>query len=161
MIYNLGILLSNDCTWKENHKDVLLPTEEDVLSMLNSKPCNDQVNTRESQYFSDKSETVIASNELCATIRDHRGKLNWFLGYFMKINENSIKNEHLERVLANNNLSWRYPNYADIQEIEDKQILPIKVVSEWDYSNTENFALVVKNAVEIDSCFSKYTSEEH
>ena len=47
MIYNLGILLSNDCTWKENHKDVLLPTEEDVLSMLKSKPCNDQVNTRE------------------------------------------------------------------------------------------------------------------
>ena len=50
MFYNLGILLSNDCTWKENHKDVLLPTEEDVISMLNSKPCNDQVNTRKSIF---------------------------------------------------------------------------------------------------------------
>ena len=26
-IYNLGILLSNDCTREENHKDVLLPTD--------------------------------------------------------------------------------------------------------------------------------------
>ena len=35
MIYNLGILLSNDCTREENDKDFLLPTEEVVLSMLN------------------------------------------------------------------------------------------------------------------------------
>ena len=116
---------------------------------------------RESQNFSDKNETIIASNELCAILWDHRGKLNWFLGYVMKINENSIKIEHLERVLTNNNSSWRYPNYADIQEVEDEQILPIKVVSEWYYSNAENFVLVGQNAVEIDSCFSKYTLEEH
>ena len=50
----------------------------------------------------------------------------------MKINQNPIKIEHLKGVLANNNSSWRYPNYADIQEVEDKQILPIEVVSEWD-----------------------------
>ena len=81
---------------------------------------NDQVNTRESQIFSDKNETIIASNELCAIIWDHRGKLNWFLGYVMKINENSIKIDHLERVLTNNNSSWRYPNYADIQEVEEE-----------------------------------------
>ena len=41
MIYNLGILLFNDCTREENYKDVLLPTEEDVLSMLKSKTSND------------------------------------------------------------------------------------------------------------------------
>ena len=35
----------------------------------------------------------------------------------MKINENSIKIEQLKQVLANNNSSWRYPNYADIQEM--------------------------------------------
>ena len=120
MIYNLGILLSYDRTQEENDKDVLLPTEEDVLSMLKSKTFNDPVNTRESQNFIDKNETIIASNELCAIIWNHIGKLNWFLGYIMKINENSIKIEHLERVLANNSSSWRYPNYADIQEVEDE-----------------------------------------
>ena len=46
MIYNLGILLSSDSTRKENDKDVLLPTEKDVFSMLKSKTSNDQVNTR-------------------------------------------------------------------------------------------------------------------
>ena len=61
----------------------------------------------------------------------------------MKINENSIKIEPLEQVLNNNNSSWIYPNYADIQEVEDEQILPIKVVSEWNYSNAENFVPVV------------------
>ena len=133
----------------KNDKDVSLPTEEDVLSVLKSKTSNDQVNTRKRKNFSDKNETVIASNELCAIIWEHRGKLNWFLGYFMKINENSMKIEHLEQVLANNNSYWRYPNYAGVQEVEDEQILPIKVVSEWDYSNAENFVTVVKNAVEI------------
>ena len=34
MIYNLEILLFNDCTRERNDKDVLLPTEEDVLSVL-------------------------------------------------------------------------------------------------------------------------------
>ena len=76
--------------------------------MLKSKPSHKQVNTRESQNFSGKNETIIASNELCAIIWDNRGKLNWFLGYVMKINENSIKIEHLERVLANGNSPWRY-----------------------------------------------------
>ena len=83
MIYNLGILLSNDCIQEENDKDVLLSIEEDVLSMLKSKTSNDQVNKRESQNFSDKNEALIAINQLSAV-----GKLNWFLKYFMKINEN-------------------------------------------------------------------------
>ena len=41
-----------------------------------------QVNKRESQNFCDKNEIIIVmnSNELCAIISDHRGKLNWFLG---------------------------------------------------------------------------------
>ena len=56
--------------------------------------------TRESQSFSDKNETIIASNELCTIIWDHT-----FLGYVMKIDENSIKIEHLELVLADNNSS--------------------------------------------------------
>ena len=79
----------------------------------------------------------------------------------MEINENSSKIEHLDWVLANNNSSWRYSNYADIQEVEDEQILSIKVVNEWNYSNAENFVLIVKNAVEIGFCFSNYTLELH
>ena len=39
--------------------------------MLKSKTSDDQVNTRESQNFSDKNETIIASNKLCAIIWDH------------------------------------------------------------------------------------------
>ena len=62
MIYNLRILLSNDCTREENDKNVLIPIEEDVLSRLKPKTSNDQVNSRESQNFSDKNDTIIASN---------------------------------------------------------------------------------------------------
>ena len=86
--------------------------------MLKSKISNDKVKIRESQNFSDKNEIIIAINALCVIIWDHRVKLNWFSGYVMKINENLIKTEHSEHVLANNNLSWRYPNDADIQEVE-------------------------------------------
>ena len=87
---------SNDLTPEENSKEVLLPTEEDVLSLLKSKTFKDSVNARESQKFSDKNEIIIASNELCGIIWDYRGKLNWLLGYVMEINENSVKIEHLD-----------------------------------------------------------------
>ena len=60
-----------------------------ILSMLKSK-ADDQVSTRESQNFSNENGTIIASNKLCGIIWDDRGKLNWFLGYVLKINENSI-----------------------------------------------------------------------
>ena len=78
MIHNLGISLSNDSTWEENDKDVLLPTDGDVHLMLKSKTSNGQVNTRGSQNFSDKNETIIVSKELCAIMWDHQGKPNWF-----------------------------------------------------------------------------------
>ena len=47
MIYNLRILVSNDCTREENDKNVLIPIEEDVLSRLKPKTSNDQVNSKE------------------------------------------------------------------------------------------------------------------
>ena len=62
MIYNLGILLSNDSTQEENDMDVLLLTEEDVLLILKSKTSNGQAITRDSQNFSNKNKTIIASN---------------------------------------------------------------------------------------------------
>ena len=51
MIYNLGILFSNDCTGEKNDKDVSLSTEEDVLSILKSKTSNDQANTKRKSKF--------------------------------------------------------------------------------------------------------------
>ena len=78
MIHNLGISLSNDSTREENDKDVLLPTDGDVHLMLKSKTSNGQVNTRGSQNFGDKNETIIVSKELCAIMWDHQGKPNWF-----------------------------------------------------------------------------------
>lgn len=77
LIYNLGILLSNDCTPEENDKYVSLPIEEDVFSMFGLKTSNDQENATEGQNVSEKNKTITASNELCAIIWDHRGKLNW------------------------------------------------------------------------------------
>ena len=44
MIYNLGIMPSNKCVVEENDKDVLIPTEEDVLSLFNSNLPNKQEN---------------------------------------------------------------------------------------------------------------------
>ena len=89
-----------------------------LFQCLDQKHVNDKVKIRESQKFSEKNEIIIASNALCDIIWDHRVKLNWFSGYVIKINENLIKIEHSEHVLANNNLSWRYPNDVDIQEVE-------------------------------------------
>ena len=77
LIYNLGILLSNDCTPEENDMYVSLPTEEDVFSMFGLKTSTDQENAIEGQNVSEKNKTITASNELCAIIWDHRGKLNW------------------------------------------------------------------------------------
>ena len=39
-----------------------IPTEEDVLLILKSKTSNGQAITRDSQNFSNKNKTIIASN---------------------------------------------------------------------------------------------------
>ena len=43
----------------------------------------------------------------------------------------------------------------------NEKISPIKVVGEWYHSNAAHFVLVVKNAVDIDSYFSKCTLENY
>ena len=45
--------------------------------MFGLKTSNDQENATEGQNVSEKNKTITASNELCAIIWDHRGKLNW------------------------------------------------------------------------------------
>ena len=51
-------------------------------------------------------------------------------------------------------LLFRWISLISPIKVANEKTLPIKVVSEWCYSNAENFVLVVKIAVEIDSCFS-------
>ena len=63
-------------------------------------------------------------------------------------------------VLPHNSSSWKYPTYTDIQDVEKNQILPVAVTSEWDYSNHEQFVLIVKNPSEINACFTEICYEE-
>ena len=78
MIYNLRILISNNYTLEENYKDILLPKEGNIFSMLKLKTYNDKVRIRDSQNFSEKNKIIIASNALCDIIWDRRVKLNCF-----------------------------------------------------------------------------------
>ena len=66
MIYNLGVLLSNDCMQEENNGEVFLPTEEDVLSIISSKP-QEELDVASTDASADTSN-VIAINELCAVL---------------------------------------------------------------------------------------------
>ena len=160
MIYNLGIILSSDCMREENDGEIFLPTEEDVLTILQTGSTTEETPESTvlfSETIEEQGSQILAVNELCAVVWDYKGKFNWYLGFVLTINDIFIKVEHLERITASNSLYWQYPsNYTDIQDVELVQILPIQIDSEWDYSNSEKSVLVVANVTKISSCFDSH-----
>ena len=103
---------------------------------------------KEAENIEEEWSQIIAINKLCVVVWHHRGKRNWYLGYTLNIiDDNCIEVEHLERVVPSNYSSWRYPKtYTNVQEVVLTQILPIKIESEWDYTDPEMSILAVENA---------------
>ena len=145
MTYNLGVLLSGDRVREENDGEIFLPTEDDVLAAIDK-----------SAQATVPAELQLKINELCAVVWDHRGKLNWYLGFVLAIGD-LVKVEHLERTVSTNDTTWQYPlHYTDIQDVEKEQILPIDVESEWDHTDPEKSVLNVNNVEDIIACFVQF-----
>ena len=151
MTYNLGILLSHGCLNEENNGEIFLPTEEDVFNIISS--------STEQLPEDDMNNKLLSVNETCAVVWDIKGRPAWFLGYVIEMNHDFVKVEHLTRVNKLSNILWKYGNFGDIQNVNPEQVLPITVVSDWDYTDPNNFVLRIENFEEITLCFENFVKD--
>ena len=66
-----------------------------------------------------------------------------------------VTSRNLERLSSSNDDIWQYPiNYEDQQPVDNEQILPVKIISDWDHSNDDRSILNVLNVDEIQKVFN-------
>ena len=62
---------------------------------------------------------------------DEKIKYQWYVGYIKERNADGYMVDHIERSLMPQNKYWKYPKKADVQLVEDEQILDVEVKGEW------------------------------
>ena len=144
MMMNLGILLGEE---EKNDGELLLPTEEEIITMLREGGENIQ----EIENADD-----LELNETYAVIWEENSLMNWFVGFALSNDNDGTTFEYLERLRMLDSSLWQYPRNKWKQLAYDIQILPIKVECEWDYSKANKPVLQVTNYNDIQSYFDDY-----
>ena len=79
----------------------------------------------------------------------------WYLGFFVSdCDENSIKIDHL-KMKKGNRERWIRGQSDDIQVADLTQVLPIKVIGDWDFGECQT-TFVIQNEDEISDIFKQY-----
>ena len=83
-----------------------------------------------------------------------QGKKNWYVGFFIDKNEDgTYRIDHLERTSSQKIETWQRPIRDDIQSADEVQILPIKIVGNWEFKK-ERPCFNLHNVDEITYHFS-------
>ena len=129
------------------------------MSVISSSTLENTNNTSTTavEIIPEVGELLLRINELCAVVWEYKGKMKWYLGFVLAIDEGYAKIEHLERIASSSHGNWQYPsNYSDIQDVDKEQILPVEIKADWDYGNDDKCILQVHNVDEIIKCFDDF-----
>ena len=122
-----------------NEKSIVLPQNEDALSVLRDYNNNDN-------FVGEDEEIAVEINQLCVTLWNGEHEKLWYLGYCKEVKDNGeFLIEHLDRIDMNSNLKWKYPQYDDICLVEAEQILEIDIQGEWDVVHDRNMTFTLQN----------------
>ena len=151
---NLIILL--DVTNNDAGTDIIhFPSEDEIYEQITSRS-SESDREESSTAVSDDKEDGFQYQEPLAVVWDHnQGERYWCLGFYVgKIDEDSIKVDHLESKKKEFR-KWTRGKSDDIQVVNLIQVLPIKVVGDWNFSERQP-VFVIENADEICDAFKKY-----
>jgi len=113
---NLTILLAGDDMNVTNSTTCDLPSNEDVLKVINNidQPCTSQTSFRHN----------LAINELCVSVWQNSVKeYVWYIGYVKEITDDGYVIDYMIPS-RDSVLKWKYPDSEDVQTAEDAQIVP-------------------------------------
>lgn len=142
---NLLILLSDDDLATGSIAD--LPTNDDALAIVQGTIIPTVVNAQ--------VNTEFETNDNCVVLWYINGRWDWFIGYVKeRLNDDQYMVDHLERVRSGNNSGWRYPSADDTNTVDHDQIIPIKIIGDWNITqNTRQMVFSIKNYAEIQRKF--------
>ena len=122
---NLMILLTDDDYATGSLAD--LPSNEDALTIIKSGKPTELAAT----------SPDININDTCVIAWYIESTWVWFIGYVKeKLSDEQYLVDHLERVKEGSSLAWKYPNNDDTSTIYSDQIIPVKVVGDWNVTQT-------------------------
>ena len=82
------------------------------------------------------------------------GRWHWFLGYIKEQRYGCYLIDHLEGENNANDFTWKYPLAENVHNIETHQIIPVKVLRDWNVArNVCHMRFWVKNAAGIAKKF--------
>ena len=99
-------------------------------------------------------------NQLCVVLwadPDEKLKYQWCVGYIKERNADGYIVDHFERHPNPQNKYWTYPKKADVQLVEDQQILEVEVNGEWTL-DSRNRKFMLNNEKEILYMFKAKTA---
>ena len=80
----------------------------------------------------------------------------WYIGYVKEINDDGYVIDFMHQS-TNSYSKWKYPDFEDVQQTEDAQIVPCDVQGFWDNSADARVRLfTLQNAKQIDAAFQKH-----
>ena len=138
MTYNLGVLLSSDRIHEQSNGEIFLPTEDDVLAVLECGSFPEE----NAPSSSDSSEIIahgnLAVNELCAVVWEFKGQLNWYLGFVLAMCDSLVfvtnVEDVIEEVVLRNILLFNFVLHMLVgSEVEMIQILVLLLKDLFNY----------------------------
>ena len=144
MTENLIVLLEDD---NPVEQAIVFPNEDELFEKLQSI-----VTTQQAPPPAD--EQIFMTNEPLAVIWDEVEGRKWYIGFYLDENEDgTFRIDHLKKAKENRIEAWERPSGPDdIQCTMGLQILPIKVLGEWNFSGRKP-SYILENAEEIQNLF--------
>lgn len=145
---NLSILLLDNANISTSHSASAfdLPTESELLNVLSNS------SEHRDEHITESSTSKLEVNDMCAVVWDIGGDTTWYLGYVSEVAEESFSVEHLVRVAHGDHTFWKHPNVKDLQDVDESQILPVRVEGAWDIES-RNPKFVLLNSTEINNTY--------
>ena len=108
--------------------------------------------------IANNAASPLSLNELCIAVwQNSVNKYDWYIGYIKEINDEGYVIDHMHQAVKGSALHWIYPKLEDIQTTKKEQIVPCKVIGEWDNSSETRKSLFnLKNMKQICTAFQKH-----
>ena len=100
---------------------------------------------------------------MCAVVwADDRGEsYSWYLGYIKEHSDDgTFQVDHLARALKTSDAKWKYPSAADINFVQQEQIIECDIDGHWDMdADSRKRLFTLDNTKTISFAYKKHISK--
>ena len=137
------------CSSSESTVPLMFLCEEEVLEILKAEQA--PLSTALTQNVNPKFEF----QQPLAVVWDDAAGKQWFIGFVISEESNTLVVDYLERKNKDDNKTWQRPLTDDTQTVNIVQIVPCVVRGEWNFS-TRTPLFILENSEDVASAFQEH-----